>query len=823
MSTLKRSCLFIAICWIASLPLRAQWQSIGAAERVEREPSGMFFRGAQASVRVTALAPDLIRVTLVREGGTADKPSWAVAKTEWPPAPVEMSGDGGVRVIRTSEIEVRARLAPFRLAFHDRSGRLISKDDDGLGMAWNRSRVRCWKALGKGERFFGLGEKIGPLNKRGRAHVLWNSDIYGYDYRLADALYISIPFFMGLQEGKAYGIFFNNTYRSSFDLGAESPEYYSFGAEGGDLDYYFFYGPDPKKVLLRYTELTGRTPLPPRWSLGYQQTRFGYYPEAYVRFIADNFRRRKIPCDALVLDIEYMNGFRVFTWDKKGFPDPKKMIADLRAQGFRMMLYQDPGVKVEKGYQIYEQGVKGGHFLKKPDNTLFVGKVWAGDSVFPDFTSPAVREWWGRLHEPLLELGAAGFENDMNEPAVFDHEGNTVDNDVVTDDDGRRAPFAKNHNVYGMLMTRAAREAMLRFRPNERPFQTTRSSFAGGQRYSAVFTGDNTSTWDGLRMSLQVLLSMGLSGYAHAGGEIGGFMLSPSPELYARWIEAGIFYPYCRTSTTGDTRNQEPWSFGNRIEDLSRRAIELRYRLLPYLYNTFVECSTTGLPILRALMLDFPDDSRALDQEYEFLFGNDILVAPVVKDDEATWPVYLPRGTWYDFWNDRPYRGPGTFTVEAPLGRIPMFVREGAIIPTQQVVQYTDEAPIDPLTFEIYPGANSVREYYEDDGISFDYQRGAFLRREIRQSRQEGGIEIAISAKSGSYQPPARSLILKVHGVRDEPRSVEINGSSLPRRQPRGDFERSASGWSFSDSDGVLSIKTPDGAGAMKIGVLGAK
>jgi alpha-glucosidase len=306
---------------------------------------------------------------------------------------------------------------------------------------------------------------------------------------------------------------------------------------------------------------------------------------------------------------------------------------------------------------------------------------------------------------------------------------------------------------------------------------------------------------------------MGLSGLAFAGADIGGFALSPSPELYTRWLEAGVFYPYCRTHTEYGSRNQEPWSFGNRLEAINRRSIELRYRLLPYLYNAFYEASETGLPVMRALLLDYPDDPKAIAQNYEFLFGGDLLVAPVVKSEETSWHVYLPRGLWYDFWTDRTYRGPRTVQVDAPLERIPVFVRAGAIVPTQQPVEYTGQGPIDPLTFEIYPGEPgdvSTRAYYEDDGLSFDYRHGVWLRQRITWSQQAGGADLHLSAREGRYTPAARSLVFRVHHVRNKPRTVEINGRAfnvLPTLQAAA---RPAEGWTYDDDGLTVSIRVPD-------------
>jgi alpha-glucosidase len=776
------------------------------------------FHGAETIITLTVLAPDLVRVRMAHGTSFGPDYSYAVVKTDWlvpggaghaaNEAP-QFTQDATSVTIRTLKLEVRARLSPFRLAFYDRSGNLISKDDDDLGTAWDGARVRTWKWMPEDEHYFGLGEKPGPLDKRGRSYVMWNTDAYGWDAS-TDPLYQSIPFYIGLRQGRAYGVFFDNTTRSSFDMGAESPDRASFGAEGGEMNTYFFYGPDPKAVVSRYTELVGRTPLPARWMIGYHQSRYSYYPENTVRFIAANFRQRRIPCDVLFLDIDYMDGYRVFTWDKSRFPDPPRLLSDLRREGFRVVPIIDPGIKVDPNYWAYQEGLKGDEFVKMPDGKPFVGAVWPGECNFPDFTQPRVRDWWGSLYKGLLADGVAGIWNDMDEPAVFTYPSKTIPPDAIFWDQGLASPHTKIHNVYGMLMSEGTRDGLLKLRPNERPLVITRATYAGGQRYAAVWTGDNSSTWDHLRMSVQELMNMGLSGLALAGADIGGFADSPSPELYTRWLEAGVFYPYCRTHTEVGSRDQEPWSYGNRITDINRKSIELRYRLLPYLYNAFHEASETGLPVMRALLLDYPDDATAVRQNQEFLFGDDLLVAPVLKDGESTWSVYLPRGDWYDFWTDRRYTGPKYVTVDAPLDRVPIFVRGGAIVPMQQLVQYTDQAPINPLTFDVYPDGASSRQYYEDDGISFDYQRGVSLRQRVTVSEEERGVRLEVSAREGSYTPPARSLVFEVHNVRNQPGSVVADGRALEFQTSLEGFDQASEGWAYDADRRVVWIKVPD-------------
>ncbi len=790
----------------------AEWQNVGSMTASAPQANQETFTNRQATVIIRVLAPDLIRVRMT-PGTPGPDNSWAVAKKDWPNVPAEFSGGRDSRIIRTSELEVRVHLSPFRVEFYDRSGRLLSKDADSRGMSWEGQHVRCWKWMPPDEQYFGLGEKSTPLDKRGHSYVMWNTDPAGFDAS-TDPLYQSVPFFIALRGGRAYGLFFDNTYRSSFDMGAESPDLYSFGAEGGELNYYFFSGPDPKRVIGRFTELVGRSPLPPRWSMGYIQSRYSYYPERTVRFIAENFRHRSIPCDGIFLDVDYMDGFRVFTWDKSRFPDPHRMLSDLRQQGFHVIAIVDPYVKVDPNYWVYQQGLAGGDFMKRSDGKPYVAKGWPGDSVFPDFASQKVRAWWGALFKGQLEDGIAGILTDMNEPTVFlsdDHPLRpvTFDLDLVHETDQGPAPHAKIHNVYGMLESAATREGMLNFRPNERPLVITRATYAGGQRYAAQWSGDNWGTWDHLRLSMPMLMSMGLSGLQFSGADIGGISPVPSPELYARWLQAGVFTPFCWTHS-GGPGNLEPWAFGNRLEEINRHSIELRYRLLPYLYNAFWEAAETGVPIMRPLLLEYPDDAQAVRQNDEFLFGNDILVAPVTKDDDIQREVYLPRGVWYDFWTERRIAGPTTLTVDAPLTRIPLFVRGGAIVPSQQAVQYADEAPINPLTFKIYPEGISSRGYYEDDGISFDYQRGVSLQQHLTVTQGSGGVSVEISARQGSYAPPARSLVLEIHGQRTRPRQVQEGGKELAAEKSLDALLAVSEGWAYAEETGIVWLKTPD-------------
>ncbi|GAC1437973.1 MAG: glycoside hydrolase family 31 protein [Thermoanaerobaculia bacterium] len=714
--------------------------------------------------------------------------------------------------------------APFRLTFATRAGQSLDEDDAQRGIAFSGAANRVWKRLRDDEHVYALGEKNGPLDKRGwklggYSLTMWNSDTFGYDSS-TDPLYVSVPFVIVMRKGVAHGIFLDNTYRSNFDIGHQTEGLLSFGAEGGALDYYFIFGPEPKKVVERYTALTGRMPLPPLWSLGYNQCRYSYYPEAKVRFIADNFRVRHIPADVIWLDIHYQDKYKPLTWDRQRFPDPPRMISDLKKQGFRVVTIVDPHPKKEKGYAPYDTGLAGDHFVKNADGSIYQAPVWPsraedGDtpdwskpsgapSVFPDFSKPAARAWWGSLYADLLNAGVAGIWNDMNEPAIFDVASGTMPLDVRHHNEGQPTDHREIHNVYGMLMTRSTYEGLLKLRPGERPFILSRASFAGGQRYSALWPGDNVSTWSHLRQSIPTLLGMGLSGFPFVGSDIGGFADAPTAELFTRWLQAGVFYPFMRTHTAFGTPDQEPWSYGTEYEAINRRAIELRYQLLPHLSSVMRESSETGIPAMRPLMLEYPDDGQTYVMDDQFLFGPDLLIAPVLREAQTRRGVYLPKGEWYDYWTGQHHDGGKWIDVPVTLSSIPIFVRGGAFVFGQPVVQNTGEMPGQNLEVSLFPIGASERSFYEDEGNGFDYKRGVFARRRFAARRDGAALVVEIGAPEGSYRPRSRAMMLTVRSQSDAA-AVRVDGVALPRVTDVAKAER---GWN--SANGLVTVKLPD-------------
>jgi alpha-glucosidase len=685
--------------------------------------------------------------------------------------------------------------SPLRISFLDPDGTVIHADAAGIG--WQNDRVFRWSRLPVTEHCYGLGEKTLPLDKRGLETEMWNQDPASYDPG-ADPIYSNIPFLLGLNEGRVgarstkreargYGIFYDHTAWSRFDLGAQTPGIARFEAEtaprpeGDELRYYLFYGPKLSTVLERYTELTGRMAMPPLWALGYHQNRWSYFPEARVREIARQFRQRRIPCEAIHLDIDYMDGYRCFTWNRKRFPDPGQLVSDLHDQGFRVVTMIDPGIKVDREYWVYEEGLEQGVFCTYPDGSLFVGPVWPGNCCFPDYTSPRVRAWWGELYRALLDVGVDGFWNDMNEPAVFGHGTTTMANTVQHEWEGHGASHRQAHNVYGMQMARATVEGLLKLVPTERPLVISRSVWAGSQRYNMHWLGDNRSDWASLRNVLPLVLNMGLSGLPFTGPDTGGFTGTPDSELLIRWNQLSTFTPFFRNHTATGTGDQEPWALGPECERISRADMELRYRLLPYLYTAFWQAAQTGMPMMRPLFLAYQDEPYTRGLEDEFLFGDAILAAPITEAGRTSRQAYLPPGRWYDFWDDTLTAGPQIKRLPAPLDRLPLLIRAGSVVPAWPLMQHTGEQPIDTLTLHVYPG-NGESQLYEDDGLTWAFQAGDYrLTRFQMHTEWAAGSSHPAQLRlerthEGRFTPQHARTRIVLHGFQAAPRQVSVDG-----------------------------------------------
>jgi len=763
------------------LAVFAQYTFLGDLRSYQRTPAGIAARcDPGATLEVRFIDAGVVRVTLDRPNETEDLLDYPVAPRDWPGASLTFVDETQRLVLRSDRLTVVIHKTPCRVDFLDARGVALARDDSGMGIGWDGNEVRAWKTLVAGERFYGLGEKTGDLEKTGREWVMWNSDTYAYGPE-TDPLYESIPFLVGLRDGAAWGMYLNNSYRTTFNLGAGNQRYFSFSAEGGPLDYFFFSGVTIADVVREYTALTGRAPLPPRWALGYQQSRWSYYPAAEVLRLARTFREKRIPADVIYLDIDYMDGYRVFTWDPQRFPDPAGMLRQLDSLGFKIVTIVDPGVKADTAYAVAREGLAGRHFVRYPDGAPFIGSVWPGPAYFPDFTRAATRAWWGKRLDSFADLGVAGFWNDMNEPAVW---GKAFPVEVEVDDGGRRSTFKKVHNLYALRMAQATYESLRARQPARRPFVLTRAGFSGTQTFGAVWTGDNVASWDHLELGILMMLGLGLSGVPFVGTDVGGFVGAPSPELFARWLEVGVFSPLFRTHATAESPRKEPWSFGEDVEAISREAIELRYRLLPYLYTLFREAHTSGAPILRPLFWHYPSDSSAYDRRYqhEFLVGADLLVAPVTRDGQRLQQVYLPAGRWLDMHSERVYAGPGAIVVPAPLEQVPMFLRESAMLPGQEPVQYIGERAPEAPTLDVFPGAAPCElRLYEDDGETFAYERGGFRETRFTCGEKNGATWVERAVTHAGYPASSESplLVIRLHAVERAPHRVRVDGRDL--------------------------------------------
>ncbi len=742
--------------------------------------SGIEAQAGPVRVRVTALTDSIVRVRVGR-GGLPEDASWAVPASVRGRSIEVRSSPGG---FETGTLHVQLDPRTLALTVSDLQGHLIHADN-GEPITFRGNGFALHKKLPLGEHYFGLGDKTGPYDRRGASYVNWNTDAYGYGAS-TDPIYKSIPSFIAIGgPGGAYGLFLDNSWRSWFDFGHRRENLVEIGADDGPIDYYLIAGPTVADVVRRYTDLTGKPPLPPRWALGFQQSRYSYMSDAELRDIAKRLRSDRVPADVLWLDIDYQDRNRPFTVNRQAFPDMKQLASDMAADGFKLVAITDlhiahaPG----EGYVPYDSGAAGDHFLKNPDGTTYVAPVWPGPSVFPDFTHAATRRWWGDLYKGFVADGIAGFWNDMNEPAVSDTPSKTMPQGTLhrIDTNGfepRNATHAEIHNVYGLENSRATYEGLLRLRPNQRPFVITRASYAGGQRYAATWTGDNSSSWDHLKLMVQQLVNLGLSGFSWTGADIGGFTGGPGAEQLTRWYQIGAFTPVFRSHAGKGSPRAEPWVDGPEHLAIRRRFIEERYRLLPYFYAVAEQNSRTGDPVMRPTFYDYPGMlSAPCDQSMAFTVGRDLLVAPSPKPESPQpYDICLPSGGWYDYWTGT--RVDSSKVSETPrIDRLPLFVRPGAILPRQPVTQSTSEQPKGALELHVYPGPDCRGDLYWDDGLSV---RGDSLRQAIRCETTGDGVRLIFEPRQGRFRPWWKEIAVTVHGGSGNPESRVIP------EQPRG-------------------------------------
>lgn len=731
------------------------------------------FEGGQAAI--TAVTSKIINVFCGLENN--DHRSHAIEGEKEQPTKLAVTERQDGLWISTQQVKVRVSNG-FYVDFFDMSETVVCEDyrgerkelkrvsDETLKLMASEGHnafrqealaFEVVKRLQGSEHFYGLGDKTGFLDKRHYDYEMWNTDNPDPHVDSFKVLYKSIPFFMTLTDRHVYGIFLDNSYKSRFDMGKESEEYYYFGAAGGNLDYYYIAGESLAEVLQNYTYLTGTCPLPQKWTLGYHQSRWGYTTQEDVEEVARNMRGRNIPCDVLHFDIDYMQDYKVFTWNEKRYHgDSAGYLKSLTDRGFKIVTINDPGVKQEKGYSVYEEGVKKGYFAKTPEGEVYINAVWPGASAFPDFGNPKVRKWWGKNQEFLLNKGVRGIWNDMNEPASFN---GPLPDDIVFTDEDRPAKHRKMHNVYGHLMAKAAYQGLKEL-DGRRPFVITRACYAGTQKYATCWTGDNHSIWAHLQMAIPQLINLGLSGMPFAGTDLGGFGSDTTEELLLRWVQVGCFSPLFRNHCALGCREQEPWQFGERALEIYRKYVKLRYHLIPYFYDLFYEEEQTGAPVMRPLVFHYEKDEVARTCNDEFMLGDRILAAPVVSQGMEKRLVYLPKGEWYDYWTGEKFSGEDWIIRDAPLDICPIYVKAGSMIPTMEEVSYIGEKEPETLVLEVFPGEGQY-EHYLDNGEDFAYREGKYHQYRFTVDNA-GSVQCRIL--HAGYEKPYKKIFANVFG-----------------------------------------------------------
>jgi alpha-glucosidase len=772
---------------------------LGNASALTRIERGIVLNVGEERFRVEVIRADVLKLAISQAGRFDEQPTFAVASLPSEAVKFEVEDGADAITLRTGALRLVITKRAFGLAAYRNDGSVIFEDDkddagQSRGFLQLNDNFLVSRKIGLHDPIYGLGQKTGASNRRGRKLVLWNTDILapevlkqqrvfeadvsllGKDTKF-DPYYTSIPFFYHAQldahgDAKVAGFFIDNSYKASFDFSERNRYRYLFC--GGQYTEYVFAGPEVPAILEAYTAITGRMQPPPLWSLGHHQCRWKDYNQDELLAIGREYRERQLPCDSLWLDIGYMDGYRVYTWNKERFSDVPKMMKAAEADSFKVITIVDPGVKLDPGYSVFEEGRAKGVFCKTEQGKLYVGQVWPGRTVFPDFSLEKTRSYWADLTVKHLAQGIAGIWNDMNEPATGDVEPFSM----RFDRDGQNYSHERFHNQYGLLMAMSTVEGYKRYDANLRPFILSRAGFAGIQRFAAQWLGDNYSDWDHLYMSLPMAMGLGMSGQPFIGADIPGFAGTPNPEMAARWFQYGTLTPFSRCHAIMGEPDQYPWSFGPAVESIVKQALELRYKLLPYLYAKFWDSHETGAPVQRPLLYDFQHDPTARETDDQFLLGDALLVAPVMKPGQTARSVYLPEGTWYDWHTGAAHAGERYVTAQAPLEQIPLFARGGCVIACHaKSLQSTAEHQSSALELHVFvPAADGETRstLHEDDGKTKAHEKGAFLRTTFTTTRKGNELRVHAGVSGQGYPEHQRqSFILVLHGSVQE---VEVNG-----------------------------------------------
>ncbi len=753
--------------------LARNWTHPGNVQNVQADTFGLTLTTDNHNLRLSWYAHNCLRIDY-----TPANPALHIVQQDPVKTDYTFTDQPDRLTLRTTELTCIIHKKPFRLSLTTPNGDPIYQDTLGP-QHHSTGAVRLSSTLHLDEDSYGLGQRAAPINRRGSRFTLWNTDAPQSDPG-TDPLYYNIPFYLGLHAHGPYGLYVDNPYRGTVDLGHTQPDQLTFQFEGGGLTYYLMTGPDVLAILKRYTALTGTPPLPPLWYFGYHQSRFSYQSQADVLAVADQLRTHRIPCDVIHLDIDYMDQRKVFTWDPQKFPSPRRMTDTLHQQGFKLITILDPGIKAEPNHGPFERGTEQNVFITTPQGDPIPCVIWSGQSHMPDFTRQQTRDWWANEAQKLLADGVDGFWNDMNEPAVFATSGAVTlpENAIHHPDNSPPVPHLAAHNLYANGMSAATQQAQRQFNPDRRPVNITRAGFAGTQQYATSWTGDITSNWEHLRLSIPMIINMGLSGVPFTGPDVGGFRGDTTPELLTRWTQAAALMPFFRNHSATDTIRQEPWQFGDPYLSHIRQAIELRYQLMPYLYSVAAQAAEYGYPMLRPVFLQDPTNPELRDIDDIYMVGDSLLVAPVLHPNTTQRELFLPPGAWYNYWTNTRTLGNRTITTEAPLGRLPLFVRAGAALPTWKIQQNLADGPPNHLNLRVYPGEHETT-LYEDAGEGHPHTTGAYRWLYYTASWYNNRFRLKRRV-TGQYEPPYPHMNIQVIGFDQEPTAVKVDHQGAP-------------------------------------------
>jgi len=777
-----------------------------------------------SSLKFIFYQPDVVEVQYLPSSSTIFDTSVVVIQDTTQSVYFSVNQNDSALSITSSSIKIICNKKPLRVSYYYNTGKLLLAEPIYGGIASNAQQRTANFLLSPNDHFYGTGERGTSLDRRGQAFDSFNTAIYGYDNKSnLSTMNVNVPFISSLN---GYAIYFDNTYRGHFDLGQLNPLKFSYTANGGELSYFFIAAPTIQQQLEKYTWLTGRQPLPPRWALGYIQSKFGYHNSTEASQMIQTMRQDKIPCDAIILDLYWYKNMGDLSWDLSNWSNPAQMMKNFLSEGIKTIAISEPYI-IQSSIN-FQYANSNGYFAQNANGITYLINNWWScpngcSAALLDLTNPAVQDWWWSKYPIFMDTLMAGLWTDLGEPEN--------DNSSMQFYLGSRD---KVHNIYDFLWAKTLFNGFKQSRPNQRIFNLTRSGYAGIQRYGViVWSGDVGKSFGGLAVQLPMLLDMGMSGIAYHNSDIGGFTNgTTTPELYTRWMQYGTFCPITRAHGGSNT---EPWTFDSTTLSISRKYIQLRYQLLPYIYTMAYENYETGMPLARPLLFDDPADPKLFNESSSYFWGDNFIVSPVVTSGQTTKSIYLPKGIWIDYWDHQQYSGGQSITISTPIDKLPLFVKAGSIIPMQPLMEYSDQFPLDTLYLDIYPSAETPGSYtlYEDDGKTLDYQTGSFaltnFSSTVISSSSNTNFNLTIGTTNGNYsgKPAKRIYVCEINMIGQTATEVDVNGITIPEKNSYQSL-RESGGYYYDASTRKLYIQVetaPDSSYQIAVGgiILGVK